>query len=332
MIRKLTYIESSTTSPFENLAMEEYLLLRCEEDECILYLWQNERTVVIGKNQNPWKECYISRMQDDGVKLVRRLSGGGAVYHDLGNLNFSFILKSENYDVERQMRIIENAIKRPGIRVMCYGRNDILMDGKKVSGNAYFTQDEICCHHGTIMVNVDIEQMDRYLDVPKDKLKAKGVESVKARVGNLKEWLPELTVEEVKKTLLDAFQEAFGLVSCLISENRIRKNEIDELREKYMSWEWTYGRRSDFQKSIYNRFVWGSVEIQFQIQDGKIGETEIFTDALCTGSVEIIKKSLAGALYSKEAICSKLMLCLRSNWGERMMIEDILFWIKGEEF
>lgn len=182
------------------------------------------------------------------------------------------------------------------------------------------------------MVNVDIEQMDRYLDVPKDKLKAKGINSVRSRVGNLKERLPKLTVEEIKKTLLDVFQEAVGLVSCLISENRIRRNEIDELREKYMSWEWTYGRRSDFQKSIYNRFVWGSVEIQFQIHDGKIVETEIFTDALCTESVEVIKKNLAGALYSKEAICSKLMLCLRSDWGERMIIEDILSWVKKEEF
>lgn len=332
MIRKLTYIESSTTSPFENLAMEEYLLLRCEEDECILYLWQNERTVVIGKNQNPWKECYISRMQDDGVKLVRRLSGGGAVYHDLGNLNFSFILKSENYDVERQTRIIENAIKRPGIRVMCSGRNDILMDGKKVSGNAYFTQGEICCHHGTIMVNVDIEQMDRYLDVPKDKLKAKGINSVRSRVGNLKERLPELTVEEIKGTIRDAFEVMFGIKAYPMDGNRIRKETIDELGKKYVSWEWTYGRKSDFQKSIYNRFIWGSIEVLPQINEGKIMEVEILSDALCTGSIEVIKKSLVGTLYSKEAICSKLILCLRSNWGERMIMEDILSWMKREEF
>lgn len=331
MIKKLTYIESLSTSPFENLAMEEYLFSQCEEDECIFYLWQNERTVVIGKNQNPWKECCVSRLED-GTKLVRRLSGGGAVYHDLGNLNFSLILKSENSDVERQMKIIVNAIKRFGICAECSGRNDIMVDGKKMSGNAYFTQNGFCCHHGTIMVNVDIEQMNRYLNVPKDKLKAKGVESVKARVGNLKEWMPELTVEEVKKTLLNVFEEEYGLVSYPINGSRIRKNEIDELREKYMSWEWTYGRRSDFQKSIYNRFVWGSVEIQFQIHDGKIVEIEVFTDALCTGSVEVIKKSLTGALYLKEEICSKLMLCLQLDWGERMIIEDILSWIKREEF
>ena len=130
MIKMLTYVESLSTSPYENLAMEEYLLFHCLEDECILYLWQNEKTVVIGKNQNAWKECFVSRLEDDGGNLVRRLSGGGTVYHDLGNLNFTFITRSKNYDVKRQTEIIVNAINKLGIQATCSGRNDILVDGK----------------------------------------------------------------------------------------------------------------------------------------------------------------------------------------------------------
>jgi len=207
MIEKLTFVEGTKTSPYENLALEEYLLFQCLEEECILFLWQNEKTVVIGKNQNAWKECFVSRLEEDGVNLVRRISGGGAVYHDLGNLNFTFITRSNHFEVERQMRVIVNAIRNMGICADCSGRNDVLVDGKKISGNAYCRQGEFCYHHGTIMIDVDVWKLSRYLNVPEDKLKSKGVDSVRSRVGNLKDFLPEITIREVKDQILNAFQE-----------------------------------------------------------------------------------------------------------------------------
>ena len=127
MLEKLTYIESNTTNPYHNLALEEALLFGCGKEECILYLWQNEKTVVIGKNQNAWKECRTEKLERDGGHLARRLSGGGAVYHDLGNLNFTFLVSREHYDLDRQLAVIQRALEHLGLRAEKSGRNDLLM-------------------------------------------------------------------------------------------------------------------------------------------------------------------------------------------------------------
>lgn len=205
MIEKITYIETANTYPYRNLAMEEYLLLHCDKEECILYLWQNRNTVVIGRNQNAWKECLVSKLEEEDGYPVRRLSGGGAVYHDLGNLNFTFLVRKDNYDVDRQLDVILNAVKKLGIHAEKSGRNDILIDGHKFSGNAFYEQGDCCYHHGTLMVNVNLGELSRYLTVSKDKLKSKGVDSVRARVANLTEYAPDLTVEELKEKASGSF-------------------------------------------------------------------------------------------------------------------------------
>lgn len=174
MIEKITYIESNQFSPYRNLAVEEYLLLHCEDKECILYLWQNQNTVVIGRNQNAWKECRTTKLEEEGGHLARRLSGGGAVYHDLGNMNFTFLINKEEYDLDRQLQVIIGAMEILGLKAEKSGRNDILIDGKKFSGNAFYEQEKHCYHHGTIMVGVNMETLSRYLTVSKDKLKSKG--------------------------------------------------------------------------------------------------------------------------------------------------------------
>ena len=141
MLEKLTYIESNTTNPYHNLALEEALLFGCGKEECILYLWQNEKTVVIGKNQNAWKECRTEKLERDGGHLARRLSGGGAVYHDLGNLNFTFLVSREHYDLDRQLAVIQRALEHLGLRAEKSGRNDLLINGKKFSGNAFYLRE-----------------------------------------------------------------------------------------------------------------------------------------------------------------------------------------------
>mgnify|MGYP004479750105 CR=1 FL=1 len=140
MVTKLTYIESNQVNPYKNLAVEEYLLLHCEDKECILYLWQNQNTVVIGRNQNAWKECKVTKLEEENGHLARRLSGGGAVYHDLGNLNFTFLVNKDEYSLEKQLQVIINAMGRLGLKAEKSGRNDILIDGKKFSGNAFCLQ------------------------------------------------------------------------------------------------------------------------------------------------------------------------------------------------
>lgn len=205
MINRLIWLETDNTYPYRNLAMEEYMTNHVPDGTCILFLWQNRHTVVIGRNQNCWKECRVDFLEEEGGYLVRRLSGGGAVFHDLGNLNFTFIVRKTDYDVERQLQVILEAVRRLGIQAEKTGRNDITVEGRKFSGNAFYQTGDCCYHHGTLLVHADKENMSRYLNVPREKLASKGVSSVKSRVANLDEFCPGLTVDRVKAALAEAF-------------------------------------------------------------------------------------------------------------------------------
>lgn len=207
MINKTSYIESNTINPYYNLALEEDLFFKCAEDEMILYLWKNSNTAVIGKNQNAWRECNVTKIEKDDVVLVRRMSGGGAVFHDTGNLNFTFICHRKNYDVDRQLGVIIDALKPFGIYAKKTGRNDIQVNGKKFSGNAFYQRGERCYHHGTLMVDVDTERLSKYLTVSKAKLQSKGVESVKSRVTNLVELQP-ISIEELKNSIKKSYERS----------------------------------------------------------------------------------------------------------------------------
>ena len=198
MVEKITYIESGQFHPYKNLAVEEYLLLHCEPQECILYLWQNQNTVVIGRNQNAWKECKVESLEENGGHLARRLSGGGAVYHDLGNLNFTFLVSKENYSIDRQLEVIVKAVQKLGAKAEKSGRNDILIDGKKFSGNAFFDSKGYYYHHGTLLLNVDTASMSRFLNPSKAKLQSKGIDSVRSRVVNLSSLCPDITVDTIQ--------------------------------------------------------------------------------------------------------------------------------------
>ena len=331
MIEKITYIESHETSPYQNLAVEEHLLLHCAEKECILYLWQNQHTIVIGRNQNAWKECLVSKLEEEGGHLVRRLSGGGAVYHDLVNLNFTFLVRKENYDVERQTRVILNAVRKLGIHAEKSGRNDILIDGKKFSGNAYYEQGNHCYHHGTLMVNVNLGELSKYLTVSKEKLKSKGVDSVKARVTNLKEFAPELTVELLKEKLLEAFEEEYNLKAEIIEVEDLNEDEIRKGKDKFSSWDWIFGRKIDFQHELSNRFSWGQLALQFQVKDGKIEDVIAFSDAMKPEPIRQLSGYLKGVRYRKESICAELALYWSEDKSEEAMVKDVIDWIQSSE-
>ena len=187
MIQSLYVIRSREVDPRHNLALEEYLLQGVKSGECILYLWQNQRTVVIGRNQHAENECHIQALEADGGYLVRRLSGGGAVYHDLGNVNFTIVTTRENFDVDRQTEVILRAVQKVGLRAEKNGRNDLTVEGRKFSGHSYYKSGSQCFHNGTIMVDVDKEPLEKYLNISLLKLRAKGVKSVRSRVANLRE-------------------------------------------------------------------------------------------------------------------------------------------------
>ena len=331
MIEKITYIESDQFSPYRNLAVEEYLLLHCEDKECILYLWQNQNTVVIGRNQNAWKECRTTKLEEEGGHLARRLSGGGAVYHDLGNMNFTFLINKEEYDLDRQLQVIIGAMEILGLKAEKSGRNDILIDGKKFSGNAFYEQEKHCYHHGTIMVGVNMETLSRYLTVSKEKLQSKGVDSVKSRVTNLVDYIPDLTLEALKKALREAFEEVYGLTSNECKMEDLDQKEIEMRTKHFSSWDWRFGRKIDFQYEISKRFSWGQMNIQFQVDKGKISDVNVYSDSLKPMTIEKLPKYLKGIRYHKKNICSELRLYWAEDKQEEEMIADIIEWIKEEE-
>lgn len=331
MIRKLTYIESTGVNPYRNLAMEEYLFSECGEDEAILYLWQNQHTVVIGRNQNAWKECRISKIEEDGAVIARRLSGGGAVFHDLGNLNFTFLVRKENYDLKKQLEVILKAVQKLGIQAETSGRNDILVEGKKFSGNAFHEHKKHCYHHGTLMVDVKMDDLNKYLNVSKKKLQSKGIASVRSRVANLREFNPELTIPQLKRALRETFEEVYGGKSSEIRGNELDAEKVEALYEKYSSWEWIYGRQFDFQYEVSERFDWGQVDIQFQVDSGRIVDVLVYSDSLKPEVIGRLPESLKNIRYNNRVMAEQIAGLHAKEPQEERMFRDVERWLQHVE-
>lgn len=198
------YICSENTSPYYNLALERSLFDFVDEGTVILYLWQNSHTIVIGKNQNAYAECKVDEFIGAGGTLARRPSGGGAVYHDLGNLNFSIICKESIAKEHTYQRIVKEALRIFGIVSEFNGRNDLTVDGKKFSGNAFYVKDDVLCQHGTILINSDFKELSKYLTPDISKLERNHVKSVESRVVNLSEISDKITVDSMKEAMIKA--------------------------------------------------------------------------------------------------------------------------------
>ncbi|NLY86947.1 MAG: lipoate--protein ligase [Clostridiales bacterium] len=299
---RLNVIRSGSTNPYNNLAAEENLTFNAKNGEVVLFLWQNVRTVVIGRNQNPWRECNVERMKADNVYLARRMSGGGAVYHDLGNLNFTFIAKEGFYDIGKQIEVILLACRLMGIKAELNGRNDLTVEGRKFSGHAYYSSEGYNYHHGTIMMDVAPEDMSKYLQVSESKLKSKGVESVKSRVVNLREYLPNMSREKMISSMQDALIRAFE------KEYGGKAHEMEicdtpsKIVEKYSSEEWRLGTRIPFEKEICHRFDWGEVQVQLAMKGENISSCKIFSDSLETEAFAILEDLLTGCKYDAATI------------------------------
>ena len=233
MIRKLLYLCTDNTDPYHNLALEQYLTDTVPADTCILYLWQNRHTVVIGRNQNAWQECRTALLEQDGGKLSRRLSGGGAVYHDMGNLNFTFSLPTAEYDLHRQQRVIVEACRSLGIEASFSGRNDILAAGRKFSGNSFYHHNGCSFHNGTLLVSVDMANLGKYLTPSQRKLQSKGVASVPSRVVNLSELHPGLRISQMQQAMAQAFADVYGLPVTTITESQLDASEIEARRMRF---------------------------------------------------------------------------------------------------
>ena len=291
--------ESRCTDPHHNLALEETLLTQTD-DAVILYLWQNQNTVVIGRNQNPWKECRTALLQQEGGILARRLSGGGAVFHDLGNLNFTFLMPQSMYDLDRQLDVICRAVRSFGMEAERSGRNDILAAGRKFSGNAFYKNGKAAYHHGTILIDADMDKLGRYLSPSRAKLSAKGVDSVRSRVVNLRELSPEITVASMKSALTDSFSTIYDS-----AVEKIESFPDPDLLEKYRGWEWNYGRNLPFSFEWEDRLDFGCIRMEAAVAHGIIRSAKVYTDAMDWQLPAKLEAALTGARLDRAELCKK---------------------------
>lgn len=303
---------SESFDPKFNLSIEEWLMEHSDPNDVILFLWQNENTIVIGRNQNPYKECDIKKLKEDGVHLIRRLSGGGAVYHDHGNLNFTFIAADSNYDIKHNMNIILNGISKFGIRGYFNGRNDLMVQERKFSGNAFVNENGMNCHHGTVLVDVDLDKLSRYLTVSPLKLQSKGIDSVKSRVVNLRDISREITVEKLKNALIASFNELYKTEAKMIILNE-KTIDVTAYLEKYSSWEWNYSESPDFTIAIEEKFDWGIIEIYIEYSDGKIKNCKVYSDTLFPEDFQILETELQNQQFKRENILEAIEQCINNN-------------------
>ncbi len=324
MIENIQIYISDSFDPYRNLATEKYLFDTTPENCCRLYLWQNENTVVIGRNQNPWAECNCPLLEKEGGKIARRLSGGGAVFHDVGNLNFTFLCSEKNYDLPRQMQVIREACRLAGIETELSGRNDILADNRKFSGNAFYNSKGNAYHHGTLMVCADTEKMQRYLTPSKAKLEAKGVKSVRSRVVNLSELSPSLTCEEMKKHMICAFEKVYNLKAALLT--KLSSPQIEELAEKYQSDDFLYGGSAPFSFSCDKGFDWGQLQLQLQVKNGIIEGVKAYTDSMDFTLAEKLQSALLNIRFNIEDMEKSLLSSLPPS-----LAKDISLLLKEQE-
>ncbi len=300
MIKQLHIYKSRSYDPYNNLALEKHLLDRLTAGVCILYLWQNQNTVVIGRNQNPWAECRTALLEEEGGKLARRLSGGGAVFHDLGNLNFTFLVNQEDYDLDRQLAVIQKACEFAGIQAERSGRNDILAEGRKFSGNAFYHSEGKAYHHGTLLINADMEKLQRYLSPSKAKLEAKGVSSVRSRVVNLQALASDLTCGKMEEWMAQAFSVVYGMECGKLELTDGDLADIAALSKEYGSWAYLYGAPLPFTFSCQGRFPWGGVDVGLSAKSGVINGVKVYSDAMDWALPGVMEKALLGCRFRKE--------------------------------
>ena len=297
-MNKLQVVVSNQYDPFLNRAVEQYLTDNQEENIITMYLWKNQQTVVIGYNQNPYSECNVKLLLDEGGHLMRRGTGGGAVYHDLGNINFSFIADKRLYDVRKQLSVIQDALLSYGLQTEISGRNDLTCEGRKFSGNAFAKGKSNNLHHGTILIKTDGAMMQRYLIVDKAKLMKNGVKSVASRVINLSELVPKLTSENIKQPLIASFEKVYGSKAEILDfDTLIINREVQAIRAHIASNDFLFGRWEQFKTTKKARFTWGGVEIALQVNeaDASISDIQIASDCLEPETIQLAEQLLHGA-------------------------------------
>lgn len=299
----MKYIESYLLDPYYNLALEEFVFEHMDKNEEYFMLWQNHKTIVLGKFQNAMEEINQKYVEKHGIRIARRLSGGGAVYHDKGNLNFTFIVNSneaQDFNFNIFVKPIIKALKKIGIKAEYSGRNDVLIDGQKISGNSQYMKNGRLLHHGCIMLDTDVSEVANALKVNDAKFVSKSKKSVRGRVTTINE-------KATEPVSMDTFKE-------LIKQSVFENNPIDEYRltfeqeeivyklrdEKYATWEWNIGHFKSYEMKKQRKFNSGLVTAYLQVENGVINDIRIFGDFFGNGDISQLENQLKGVKLSSE--------------------------------
>lgn len=330
----LRLLYSTSTNPLFNLAVEDTIFRSMSAEQKVLFLWRNDNTVVIGRAQNPWKECNTQRMEQDGITLARRQSGGGAVFHDLGNSNFTFMAGKPGYDKSVSTQIVLDALTQLGIKGKATGRNDLVVDTdegeRKFSGSAYREAMDRGFHHGTILLNADMTRLADYLNPDPKKLQAKGITSVRSRVINLNDIDSSITHEVLCDAIQNAFFAYYGeqVEAEFISEQAMPDlPNFEATYHKQKDWHWNFGNTPEFSHQVDERFVWGGVELHFNIKKAHIEEVQVFTDSLDPAPLEDLQQALSGKLYNAQGIKEALQEVKNKHVDKHEELQQVEAWL-----
>lgn len=318
------------TDPYINLALEEYLLKNIDLSDTYLLFYINEPSIIIGKNQNTIEEINTEYVEKNNIKVVRRLSGGGAVYHDLGNLNFSFLTKDDGESFHNFAKFTEpvvRALNKMGVPAELVGRNDIVVEGRKVSGNAQFATKGRMFSHGTLMFDSEIDNVVQALNVRKEKIESKGIKSIRSRVANISEFLPEkMTMQEFKSLILQSIFQVDDVKDVptyeLTDEDWEKVQEIS--RNRYQKWEWNYGKSPAYNMKASHKFPSGFIDVRLNVKKGVIENCKIYGDFFGIGDVADIEQALIGVRHERRSVDAALSTLDIPHYLGKITKEDLL--------
>ncbi|HWQ78856.1 MAG TPA: lipoate--protein ligase, partial [Anaerovoracaceae bacterium] len=298
------YIKTDWSIPYYNMAFEEYLMTKMPEDDYVFF-YIHEPSIIIGKHQNTIEEINKEYVDENQIHVARRLSGGGAVYHDEGNLNFSFVMRSGADDVNNFAKFtapIIKALERMGVQAELSGRNDILIDGKKFSGNAQFSKHNTILHHGTLLFDSKMENLSNALKVKDLKIESKGVKSVRSRVTNIKDYLQQdISISEFKEYLIRYLAETYGLEEYVLREEDIATVK-EAVEKKFSTWDWNWGKSPAFDVQKVDKFQCGIIDARLQVKDGLITSCKFYGDFFVKKDIETLEQLITGAPYREDAL------------------------------
>ena len=322
----MRYIKNPSTNPYYNMAFDEYCLESLPMDEPVFYLWQNRPAVIVGFNQEVNTEVNLDYLKENGIDLVRRVTGGGAVFHDLGNLNYTIVGRSEDLerDYPEYASIMAKALQSLGVPATLSGRNDILVEGRKVSGFAKRVCKNRLMVHGTLMYNVDVDVLTKVLNPSNTKLQSKGIASVRSRVANLCDYLPEIPNIQTFSNRLEE------ILSCNNADTEYQLSDTDLANiqlltdKKFATWEWNYGRSPKATLTHSSRLACGTVEIHLTLTENRISSCRFGGDFLGNLPATDLESALIEVIYDTENIEKRLSSFTISDYFDGVTVEELV--------